>query len=168
MKYFFRTAMFVEAYRKEHGQPSPNEQFTVYLVEYNDGRKEALLTRPKNYRHVKQVAFCVDGTGVAERLHGVWVQNPNPGGKCWLFQRALLKQLERCEYKKKLRVRVDVPSDIEPEVRNELQRYASKAVAELSDDFSRQVVAKMSDLLCAHGRFDLLKKYGTKLEHAPE
>ena len=121
---------------------------------------------PKRYWDLKTVTYWVDHKGVAERIRGLWVHNPDQNVKRWLFQRELRDQFNR-KKSEEVSLSPSIPCGTDYDVLGELHKYADAAFAEVSDQVCPWVLNRMSEMMRCDGCFNLVEAWGDALEDAP-
>ena len=166
MRCFKSTRGYVSRFCAERGRSRPRS--TWYLVEYEDGSYRRLPNAPKSYRKVKRVIFSVDDEGFVEKFLRLWVEQASPNGRQWLVEREAKRVLESLGSREDLWNDLDVPHNVDDEVRKKLWRYLSDAKKAHRREFDQKVLETAHESLANAGAFHLLNYYGDSLENPPQ
>jgi hypothetical protein len=163
MKCFKTARDFARKVCREKGQSSPREQW--YLVD-NPPFGISITEKAPRSHGLKRIIFCVDRERFAEKMYGVWVENPSEQDKELLKQRRLCQAFD-CLRGNPCNGNLSAPYDVEEDIKKELDSFLYWAKDRCSDQaFNTKVLEKTLASLQQSGKFSLLNMEPDPLKKA--
>jgi hypothetical protein len=164
MKCYRTPNEFAKKICRENHESRPKEAW--FLVEDPCFGLKIQEKAPRTH-DLKRVIYCVDRKRFAERLYGVWVENPSDEDKVLLEQRRLRQAFDRL--RENPRSGSLCAPDVEKDVQKRLDTYLEWARDHCSDEkFNAKVLDEALAMMQRNSCFHRLETEGDPLDKAKQ